>query len=115
MTENTLLERINSLIETPFTSLEACLEHYRNVLPERVGTYHQEEVGPIYHHNNPGEADRFVAKEFHLGEATHDMSAGLDWYATPNGDLEWNGGLVRQGYYWQCWLDYGQSSPTDQG
>jgi hypothetical protein len=23
----------------------------------------------------------------------------MDWYAAPNGDLEWNGGLVRHGYF----------------
>jgi hypothetical protein len=64
-----------------------------------VGSYHQEEVGPIYHHDEPGEADLFVRKIFHLGEDTLDMSAGLDWYATATGDLEWNGGLVRHGYF----------------
>lgn len=99
MTATSLLERINAIVETPFASIEACLAHYRTVLPKRVGSYHQEEVGPIYHHNEPGEADRFVAKEFHLGEGTFDLSGGLNWYATATGDLEWNGGLVRQGYF----------------
>jgi len=94
-----ILARINALVETPFVSLEACLTHYRRVLPTRVGTYHQEEVGPIYHHDLPGEADRFVRKEFHLGQGTLDMSGGLNWYATATGDLEWNGGLVRHGYF----------------
>ena len=99
MTMNSLLERINTVVEKPFVSLEACLDHYRTVLPARVRAYHQEEVGPVYHHKEPGEADRFVAKKFHLGEGTCDMSAGLNWYATATGDLEWNGGLVRQGYF----------------
>lgn len=98
-TESILLERVNALVAEPFTSLEACLAHYRGELPERVGDYHQEEVGPIYHHEGPGEADLFVRKIFHLGQATLDMSAGIDWLATPNGDLEWNGGLVRHGYF----------------
>src|SRR5690606_1446442 len=53
----------------------------------------------VMHHDRPGEADQFVWKIFHLGEHTMDLSAGLDWYATPNGDLEWNGGLVRHGYF----------------
>lgn len=99
MSETALLERINALVESPFESLEACLTHYQDVLPKRVGEYHQEEVGPTYHHNEPGEADRFVRKEFHLGQGTFDMSGGLDWYATATGDLEWNGGLVRHGYF----------------
>jgi len=42
---NPLLERINAIVETPFISLESCLEHYRAVLPARVGAYHQEEDG----------------------------------------------------------------------
>lgn len=94
-----LLERVNAVTKAPFASLEACLGHYRAALPDRVGSYHQEEVGPIYHHDAPGEADRFVRKEFHLGESVVDMSGGLDWYAAPDGDLEWNGGLVRHGYF----------------
>lgn len=94
-----ILERLNAIMESPFCDLEGCLAFYREALPRRVGRYHQEEVGPIYHHDLPGEADRFVAKEFHLGEGTLDMSDGLDWYATATGDLEWNGGLVRHGYF----------------
>ena len=93
------LERLNAVLGEPFGSLEACLAHYREALPRRVGSYHQEEVGPIYHHEGLGDADRFVEKEFHLGEGTVDMSEGLDWYATATGDLEWNGGLVRHGYF----------------
>jgi hypothetical protein len=94
-----LLDRINQIVETPFASLEDCLAFYRKELPTRVGNYHQEEVGPIYHKDAPGEADKFVRKQFALGEDTVDMSAGLNWYATAKGDLEWNGGLVRQGYF----------------
>jgi hypothetical protein len=94
-----LLENINRISGNPFQDLDACLEHFRAVLPERVGDYHQEEVGPIYHHKRPDEADRFVSRQFHLGETTVDMSKGLDWFAAPDGDLEWNGGLVRHGYF----------------
>jgi hypothetical protein len=94
-----LLNQVNALLDTPFASLEACHQFYGKELPQRVGDYHQEEVGPIYHHDEPGEADKFVNKIFHLGEGTLDMSGGLDWYATTNGDLEWNGGLVRHGYF----------------
>jgi len=97
--KNYLLEEINAFLKKPFRNLEECLSHYRKVLPKRVGDYHQEEVGPIMHHNREGEADNFVRGIFHLGENTVDMSAGLDWYATPSGDLEWNGGLVRHGYF----------------
>jgi len=99
MPSQSLLQCVNAIVETPFASLEACLTHYRDVLPRRVGDYHQEEVGPIYHHEGAGEADLFVRKVFHLGEGTVDMSGGLDWYATATGDLEWNGGLVRHGYF----------------
>ncbi|MEX0330610.1 MAG: heparinase II/III family protein [Puniceicoccaceae bacterium] len=106
MSHPDLLQRLNALVETPFGDLEACLEHYRKHFPKRVGKYHQEEVGPIYHHDLPGEADRFVAKEFHLGEGTLDMSDGLDWYATATGDLEWNGGLVRHGYFMLLAAEY---------
>ncbi|NDV63413.1 hypothetical protein G0Q06_13185 [Puniceicoccales bacterium CK1056] len=106
MSDTTLLQRLNILLERPFPDLEACLEHFREIFPSRVGNYHQEEVGPIYHHDLPGEADRFVAKEFHLGEATMDMSDGLDWYAAPAGDLEWNGGLVRHGYFMLLATEY---------
>jgi hypothetical protein len=101
-----LLQRVNALVETPFSSLEACLAHYRDVLPGRVGDYHQEEVGPVYHHDAPGEADLFVRKIFHLGEDTLDMTSGLDWYATASGDLEWNGGLVRHGYFMLLAAEY---------
>ncbi len=96
---STQLSRINDILETPFESLKACLDFYREALPRRVGAYHQEEVGPTYHHDLPGEADKFVEKIFHLGEGTFDMSEGLNWYATATGDLEWNGGLVRHGYF----------------
>jgi len=27
------------------------------------------------------------------------MKDKIDWYAAPEGDLEWNGGFVRQGYF----------------
>jgi hypothetical protein len=99
MPNQSLLQCVNAIVETPFVSLDACLTHYRYVLPRRVGDYHQEEVGPIYHHEGAGEADLFVRKIFHLGEGTVDMSGGLDWHATVNGDLEWNGGLARHGYF----------------
>jgi hypothetical protein len=94
-----MLEQVNSLLSQPFKSLEELLAFYRDALPRRAAGYHQEEVGPVMHHDLPGEADKFVAKQFHLGEYTMDLSAGLDWYATPTGDLEWNGGLVRHGYF----------------
>ncbi len=95
----TSLAAINAILNREFDSLEALLRFYRQELPRRTAGYHQEEVGPVMHHDKPGEADRFVTKQFHLGEYTMDMSAGLDWYATPTGDLEWNGGLVRHGYF----------------
>lgn len=93
------LEQINSILTKQFSSLDECLAFYRKELPKRTAGYHQEEVGPVMHHDLPGEADKFVNKIFYLGEHTMDMSSGLNWYATPTGDLEWNGGLVRQGYF----------------
>jgi len=99
LNDDTLLREINERVTRPFRDLTACLEHFRSVMPERIGDYHQEEVGPIYPHDLPGEADRFVRREFHLGETTVDMSDGLDWFAAPGGDLEWNGGFVRHGYF----------------
>ncbi|NLG83745.1 MAG: hypothetical protein GX493_03850 [Firmicutes bacterium] len=94
-----LLERINTILTMEFASLEDLLAFYREVLPARTAGYHQEEVGPVMPHNRPGEAEKFVRKIFTLGEHTVDMSAGLDWYAAAEGDLEWNGGLVRHGYF----------------
>lgn len=93
------LEEVNSILTRQFGSLDELLDFYRRELPKRAAGYHQEEVGPVMHHDLPGEADKFVNKLFHLGEHTMDLSGGLDWYATPNGDLEWNGGLVRHGYF----------------
>lgn len=98
MNRDAIKERLDGVLEQPFDGLEGCLAHYREVLPGRVGDYHLEEVGPIMPHDEPGEADRFVQREFRLGEVTVDLTAGLDWYAAPGGDLEWNGGLVRHGY-----------------
>jgi hypothetical protein len=100
------LEQINAIVSKPFDSLEDCLAFYRRELPKRTAGYHQDEVGPVMHHDRPGEADKFVAKIFTLGEHTLDMSAGLDWHATPTGDLEWNGGLVRHGYFMLLAAEY---------
>lgn len=94
-----LLAKINGVLTKQFSSLGALLDFYRKELPIRAAGYHQEEVGPVMHHDLPGEADKFCNKIFHLGEHTMDMSDGINWYATPSGDLEWNGGLVRQGYF----------------
>lgn len=94
-----LLAKLKPLFTREFETLEELLAFYRGKLPKRAEGYHQDEVGPVMHHDLPGEADKFVEKIFHLGEHTMDMSEGLNWYATPSGDLEWNGGLVRQGYF----------------
>src|SRR5690554_827010 len=93
-----LLAKINAVLDREFNSLDELLRYYQTELPLRVQDYHQEEVGPVIHHDLPGEADKFVKKIFHLGGHTLDMSGGIDWYATPTGDLEWNGALVRHGY-----------------
>lgn len=105
----TCLAEINTILTKQFDSLEELLDYYRSELPKRAAEYHQEEVGPVMHHDLPGEAERFVNKQFHLGEYTMDLSQGLDWYATPNGDLEWNGGLVRHGYFMLLAEEYRKS------
>ncbi len=106
-----LLEKVNRICTESFASLEQLLAFYRRELPGRIGCYHQDEVGPVMHHERPGEAEKFVRGVFCLGEATLDLSSQIaqrrargvrpfiDWFSTPNGDLEWNGGLVRHGYF----------------
>ena len=101
-----LLAQINAIMARQFTALDELLAFYQETLPKRADGYHQEEVGPIVHHDRPGEADKFVRRIFTLGEQTVDMSGGLDWYAAPDGDLEWNGGLARQGYFMLLAEDY---------
>ncbi len=91
-------ERVAPRLDRPFRSAEELLEHYRGALPARVGDFRLDEVGPIMPHDEPGEADALVAGRFHLGESTVDMGGSLDWFAAPDGDLEWNGGLVRHGH-----------------
>lgn len=116
-----LLGQVNRLIYAPFESLEELLRFYRRELPIRVGDYHLDEVGPVMHHERPGEAEKFLQGIFSLGEATMDMSEEIarrrslclppviDWYATPNGDLEWNGALARHGYLTLLGREYRRS------
>ena len=99
MKKHLSMDDVNSIMSKKFNSKRELLEYYRKVLPERVGEYHQEEVGPVMHHDKPGEAAKFLNGIFHLGQASVEMKDEIDWFAAPNGDLEWNGGLVRHGYF----------------
>ena len=91
-------ERVAPRLDRTFRSAEELLEHYRRELPVRVGDFRLDEVGPVMPHDEPGEADAIVAGRYRLGEAAVDMGGSLDWFAAPDGDLEWNGGLVRHGH-----------------
>lgn len=95
---NPVLNKINQILTMSFDSLEDLLIHYKEVLPNRTRGYHQDEIGPIIPENTSEKADKFLNGIFDLGGYTVEMSDGLDWYATPTGDLEWNGGLVRHGH-----------------
>jgi hypothetical protein len=58
-------------------------------------------------------AEKFLKREFCLGGYTVDMKDELNWYATPTGDLEWNGGLVRQGHFVVMANEYVRSGNDD--
>lgn len=94
-----MLEKINSLLKRKFDSLEAFLDFYRDVLPKRVGSYRLVEVGPIMSQGTPEEIEGYLKNRFSFNGIEMDMPNGIDWYGTPTGDLEWNGGFVRHGYF----------------
>ncbi|WP_058486803.1 alginate lyase family protein [Defluviitalea phaphyphila] len=94
-----MLEKINEILSVKFKSLEDLLNHYRKVLPYRTRGYHQDEIGPIIPEDTSEKANKFLNREFDLAGYTVNMKDKLNWYATPTGDLEWNGGLVRHGHF----------------
>ncbi len=94
-----MLTKIQSILNIEINSLDELLAHFKEVLPRRTRGYHQDEIGPIIPENTSEKANLFLNRIFDLGGYTVDCSKKLDWYATPNGDLEWNGGFVRQGHF----------------
>lgn len=93
------IERINEILRTPFTSARALLEFYREELPRRVGSYRLDEVGPIMSVGSDEEVAGYLERRFYFNGKGVEMGDTIDWYAAPDGDLEWNGGFVRQGYF----------------
>lgn len=93
------IERINGFLTTPFHSAGALLEFYRRELPRRVGDYRLDEVGPIMSTGSDEEVAGYLERRFCFNGKCVEMGDTIDWYAAPDGDLEWNGGFVRQGYF----------------
>ena len=94
-----MLEKLNQILNIKFETTEDLLDHFRKVLPYRTRGYHQDEIGPIIPENTSEKANKFLNRSFDLGGYTMEMQDKLNWYATPTGDLEWNGGFVRQGHF----------------
>jgi hypothetical protein len=82
-----------------FDNLDELLAYYQKELPKRTKGYHQDEIGPIIPENTSEKANKFVNRVFDLGDYTVEMKDEINWYATPTGDLEWNGGFVRHGHF----------------
>ncbi len=93
-----MLKKIQSVLNIDINSLDELLVYFKDVLPKRTSGYHQDEIGPIIPEDTPEKANLFLNRVFELGGYTVNASSKLDWYATPNGDLEWNGGFVRHGH-----------------
>ncbi|MDC7220885.1 MAG: alginate lyase family protein [Spirochaetales bacterium] len=94
-----MLNRLKEILTKDFKNLDDILAFYREVLPQRTEGYHQDEIGPIIPENSSAMARKFASRIFDLGGYTMEMKDKLDWYATPTGDLEWNGGFVRHGHF----------------
>ena len=92
------MKRILEIVSRPFDDEKSLLAFYREHLPGRVGRYRLDEVGPIMSAGTPEEIAGYLENRFYFGGIGMDMGEEIDWYATPNGDLEWNGGFVRQGH-----------------
>lgn len=94
-----MLNKINEILQTPFTTKTELLEYYRNCLPGRIGDFRLEEVGPIMSIGSSEEINGYLHNSFYFNGLGIDMGNQIDWYGTPNGDLEWNGGFVRHGHF----------------
>lgn len=93
-----MLDTLNMLLAKPVRSLEELLEYYRHRLPVRVGNYRLDEVGPIMSTGSKTEIAGYLHQIFSFNGTTVEMKNRIDWHTAPDGDLEWNGCLVRQGY-----------------
>ena len=93
------IEQINQVLSIPFASSQELLDFYRKELPGRVGSYRLDEVGPIMSVGSDEEVEGYLNKRFFFNGKGVVMEGAIDWYAAPEGDLEWNGGFVRQGYF----------------
>lgn len=91
-------KRIKKVFGSTFENSEEILEFYKKCLPDRLKEYRLDEVGPIMSRGTPEEIEGYLRDVFSMNGVTVDMSDKLNWFAAPDGDLEWNGGLVRQGY-----------------
>ncbi|OON92881.1 MAG: hypothetical protein ATN33_00605 [Epulopiscium sp. Nele67-Bin001] len=94
-----LLDKINEVCNIKFESEQALLIFYQQVLQDRVGDFRLDEIGPIMSVGSMDELNGYINKIFTFNGKTVDMTDGLNWYSAAEGDLEWNGGLVRQGYF----------------
>lgn len=93
------IDQINQIVSAPFSGKEALLEFYRKELPARVGGYRLDEVGPIMSVGSDEEVEGYLNHRFFFNGKGVEMGSKIDWYAAPEGDLEWNGGFVRQGHF----------------
>ena len=85
------IEQINQVLSIPFASSQELLDFYRKELPGRVGSYRLDEVGPIMSVGSDEEVEGYLNKRFFFNGKGVVMEGAIDWYATPEGDLEWNG------------------------
>lgn len=93
------IQDINGLLTRRFSDTEELLRFYQENLPGRVGDYRLDEVGPIMSAGSDEEIEGYLHNRFSFNGTTVTMPEKIDWYAAPEGDLEWNGGFVRHGYF----------------
>lgn len=60
------IEQINEILQTPFTSARMLLEFYRKELPNRVGSYRLDEVGPIMSVGSEEEVAGYLERRFYF-------------------------------------------------
>lgn len=95
----TTIQQINKLTTLSFSTNADLLSFYQKLLPKRVGSYRLDEVGPIMSVGSEEEIAGYLEQRFYFNGVGIDMKDKIDWYAAPDGDLEWNGGFVRHGYF----------------
>lgn len=94
-----MIEKINQIVSQPFENEDELLKFYQNCLPNRINDFRLDEVGPIMSVGSKQEIEGYLKNSFYFNGIGMSMGENIDWYGTPNGDLEWNGGFVRQGYF----------------